>query len=210
MPTVTHPREAPELDAPSRIEFSRGGPSGTRPSSLISARPSWRRRWWTSTATASRLCGPGLAQRRSLTLKAFFNTGTGFETTGTILSNQLVTLSRDESVVLKSYFATQDLEVGWSMSTVRPFDFDSDGLVDVAQLAPPAVTQSNPWAGMDKTVVAHINHGDRLQPVPSNPETNQWYLGLAHITLSNGRHWRVASRRPGLEQRRAARQLPEQ
>jgi hypothetical protein len=127
---------------------------------------------------------------RSAPLRVYFNTGAGFETYPTVLSDWLTAVAHTRNVVMKEYGGTGHLEVGYSVDTASQIDFDSDGLVDVMQLAPPGPDEVDPWSSVKPSeVFGHFNVGDRLVPVGSRPEWAPFAHGLAGITVSNGQRW---------------------
>lgn len=136
-------------------------------------------------------------------VSVYFNTGSGFEQTATVLApgvddgvdpEDLVhSISAERQVLTGPDPVYHDVYVGWSASTLREFDIDSDGLTDIAQLPAPRwdYENFNPWnptiypPSLAQTVWMHINVGDRFIRVPASPQTNQWWTGLAHITVFN-------------------------
>ncbi|RZU35576.1 glycohydrolase toxin TNT-related protein [Edaphobacter modestus] len=191
MPDVEHPQEI--NGEPSRVAFS-----STDTMDLVTQFP--HRRFTETRASLVDINGDSLpdyvVQERldnQQILAAYFNTGSGFELTRTRLSTAIPTISREESVVLKTEPLGGNLEIGWSKSVLRSFDFDSDGLVDVVGLPSPDKNQRNPWATASRTVAVNVNQGDFFHAVAPTPATNAWHDGLAHIVLSNGAKWRNAS-----------------
>jgi RHS repeat-associated protein len=154
---------------------------------------------------------PPYDQSQRQAVQVFYNTGTGFESTPTVLSegtggangvayeDVVHTINSERSVILTSDSTSNNIAYGWSQATLRPFDFDGDGRFDIAQLTPPTYDYVdeetfNPWSPIDdpdRTVRLHVNVGDRFVPVAPTAETNQWWDGLAHITLSTPAKWWV-------------------
>jgi RHS repeat-associated protein len=125
-----------------------------------------------------------------------FNMGWGFEEFPTQLSSSpgVTTLHRDETRVLSKDDMTNQVLEGWSISTLRQHDFDSDGLADLIELPLVSNSDDDPWNDVDRTVCVHVNVGDRLIPTTPTAETNAWWPGLARITRSGGlsqARWRV-------------------
>ncbi len=86
---------------------------------------------------------------------------------------------------------SKNIRYGWSQATLRPFDFDGDGRIDIAQLTPPEENSLKPWEPADDSVRVHVNVGDRFVPVATTAQTDKWWPGLAHITLSTPDKWWV-------------------
>ncbi len=158
-------------------------------------------------------------------LRVFYNNGVGFESgvagdnIGTILSDDLPTLSREETVVLTVERNLQ-MKNGWSQSVRRLLDFDQDGLPDVFAIKPPMIGQKDPWEypteefslynfdGLPQsvisefpqlalgdfrqsTVTAYMNVGDRLVKVRTSPGLDGIRDAMARINISSKARWVV-------------------
>ncbi len=127
-------------------------------------------------------------------VNVYYNTGRGFESSPTTLSTGTIgSVGQQQSVVLSRQPVTGQMLEGWSIDTIRSIDFDGDGLVDIAELAPPVydLDHTDPWAQTDKSVRVHVNVGDALIPIDSTTDTERWWSGLARITMSDSTFWGV-------------------
>lgn len=129
--------------------------------------------------------------------RVFYNTGAGFESTGTILSTTLPGMSRRLHWGGRpNVGATAYDEYELTVMSHRPADLDGDGLVDVIQVPQPGDNSTghlNPIADLPGSTTAHYSTGDRFIPVDESNKFGAFRKAFAQITISEQQEYRTVS-----------------